>query len=201
MKSFSQLGQDLWVLSKYPKTAGYFIDIGFSDGINMNNTYLLELNGWRGIGIDPCAKNFQSRTNTIVYPIAVYSSAKREKYAITNDTMYSGIVSKINCHRHFLDDPKTIITTTDTQTIETILTDAKSPDFIHYLSLDTEGSEYDILNSFPFDRLTIGCISVEHNFIQPQRQMIRDLLIKNGYLLDLESQWDDFFVHKNYDQF
>lgn len=29
MRQFSQLGQDLWVLSKYPNTKGYFVDIGF----------------------------------------------------------------------------------------------------------------------------------------------------------------------------
>ena len=43
MKSFSQLNQDINVISFFNfKTDLYFIDIGANDGINLSNTYLLE---------------------------------------------------------------------------------------------------------------------------------------------------------------
>ena len=41
-----------------------------------------------------------------------------------------------------------------------------APDYIDYLSLDTEGSEYEILKAFDFKRFTIGIITIEHNFTQ-----------------------------------
>ncbi|MBK7635080.1 MAG: FkbM family methyltransferase [Saprospiraceae bacterium] len=51
---------------------------------------------------------------------------------------------------------------------------------IDYLSIDTEGSEYDILSSFNFDRYTFGIITVEHNYTA-YRDRIKDLLESKGY--------------------
>lgn len=49
----SQVGQDEWVLSLFPKGyKGFFLDVGCYLPIEINNTYLLEQNGWNGISID-----------------------------------------------------------------------------------------------------------------------------------------------------
>ena len=37
-----------------------------------------------------------------------------------------------------------------------------APSFIHYVSIDTEGSELEILSVFPFDLHVVGAFSVEH---------------------------------------
>jgi hypothetical protein len=53
-----------------------------------------------------------------------------------------------------------------------------------YLSLDVEGSEYDILKTFDFDNYKFRCITVEHNepHVGPEIQMkIRGVLESNGY--------------------
>ena len=40
MESYSQIGQDLWVLETLKnKKNGYFLDIGAHDGIYLSNTY------------------------------------------------------------------------------------------------------------------------------------------------------------------
>lgn len=46
----SQVGQDKWVLSLIEK--GTFLDIGCRGPFDLNNTALLEENGWTGISID-----------------------------------------------------------------------------------------------------------------------------------------------------
>ena len=53
MNSYSQAGQDLWVLreSGYKKD-GFYIEIGAYDPVNLSNTVLLEQNGWSGISFD-----------------------------------------------------------------------------------------------------------------------------------------------------
>jgi hypothetical protein len=52
-KSYSQVGQDLFVLSMFPKGyKGIFLDIGCKWPEIINNTKLLEENGWNGISID-----------------------------------------------------------------------------------------------------------------------------------------------------
>ena len=55
-----------------------------------------------------------------------------------------------------------------------------APTDIDYISLDTEGSEYDILKTFNFEKYNVKCFTVEHAFTE-NRQSIYDLLIKNNY--------------------
>jgi hypothetical protein len=52
MKSYSQCGQDLFVYYLNEGKPGKFLDLGCSLPKKINNTYLLELNGWDGISID-----------------------------------------------------------------------------------------------------------------------------------------------------
>ena len=53
VKSYSQVGQDVWVLSLFPKGyKGFFMDLGCNDPKNINNTLLLEENGWEGVAVD-----------------------------------------------------------------------------------------------------------------------------------------------------
>ena len=70
-----------------------------------------------------------------------------------------------------------------------------APKIIDYMSVDTEGSELDILFDFPFDVYKFNFISIEHNY-GSNRQKLRNLLRKNGYkiFLDNLSKWDDWFV-------
>lgn len=50
-ESYSQCGQDLFVFSLI-KDKGQFLDLGCYLPKKINNTYLLELNGWSGISVD-----------------------------------------------------------------------------------------------------------------------------------------------------
>ena len=56
MLSYSQAGQDLFVLSKVDK--GTYLEIGASHPVNISNSYLLELNGWDGISVEIDPMNF-----------------------------------------------------------------------------------------------------------------------------------------------
>lgn len=193
MKSYSQLGQDIWVLEKFPINNGYFVDVGFNDGVEINNTYLLELNGWVGIGIDPFPKNYENRKNTTIYQEAVYSQAGLELEFVKHDKL-SGFVNTVNHHKNILTDDKSEFIKLETKTLAEILRLANCPNFIHYMSLDTEGSEYEVLKTFPFDQYSFGCITIEHNYIQPQRKNIQKLLEFKGYKLDKQLKWDDCYV-------
>ena len=70
---------------------------------------------------------------------------------------------------------------------------------IDYISIDTEGSEYEILKNFDFKKYSVEIFTVEHNFIEKKRKAIFDLLNSNNYLrvfTDI-SQWDDWYIKKN----
>ena len=62
---------------------------------------------------------------------------------------------------------------------------------IDYLSIDTEGSEYEILSAFPFEKWNIRLITVEHNFTD-KRRLIQSLMTSKGYGCK-EIQWDDWY--------
>ena len=59
MKSYSQCGQDLFVYYLNEGKSGKFLDLGCSLPMKINNTYLLELNGWDGISLD--IQNFNTQ--------------------------------------------------------------------------------------------------------------------------------------------
>lgn len=53
MKSYSQVGQDIWALEKSGyKNNGFYIEIGAYDPTNLSNTLLLEEKGWNGISFE-----------------------------------------------------------------------------------------------------------------------------------------------------
>jgi hypothetical protein len=62
MKSYSQAGQDLWVIETLKgKRDGTFLDVGCYEPIDISNTFKLESElGWAGLGIDKDAKHSHS---------------------------------------------------------------------------------------------------------------------------------------------
>ncbi len=70
-----------------------------------------------------------------------------------------------------------------------------APRIVDYLSIDTEGSEYEILNGFNFEKYQFRVITCEHNFA-PQRDSIFALLSRHGYQRKFEqwSEFDDWYV-------
>jgi hypothetical protein len=82
-----------------------------------------------------------------------------------------------------------------TVSLEDLLLRNNSPRAITYLSIDTEGSEYDILKGFPFWNWDISIISVEHNYTE-SREKLDTLLKQNGFKRVLEevSQFDSWYL-------
>ena len=65
-----------------------------------------------------------------------------------------------------------------------------------FLSIDTEGSEFDILAAHDFTKFNFKVIACEHNY-QRNREKIHDLLRDRGYtrVLMEVSQFDDWYVY------
>lgn len=202
MTTYSQLNQDVDVIKFYKnKENGFFIEIGANDGINLSNTYLLEKNyNWKGICVEPIPDIFNklknNRPNSICVNKAIYSySDMILKFNIASCDLLSGIVEHINCHKSSLNNGKII----DVQTISIndLLDNNNAPNFIDYLSIDTEGSEFEILKTINYDKYIFGIIHVEHNYIEPRRSNIKDFLLSKNYIYKRENHWDDEYIHKS----
>jgi FkbM family methyltransferase len=202
--SYSQIGQDIEVLKFYNnKKNGFFIEIGASDGIELSNTYLLETKyEWKGICVEPIPNKYKllyiNRPNSLCYDYAVYNESNKQViFDIANNyDLLSGISKNIDCHKNAVNNNKTQIIV-NTITLNDLLEKSNAPFFIDYLSLDTEGSELEILKSTDFKKYTFGLIDVEHNFVEPRRSQIRELLTSNGYHYVRENKFDDCYKHNS----
>jgi FkbM family methyltransferase len=194
---YSQLGQDREVVEFYKeKRNGYFVEIGANDGMKLSNTYALERDyDWKGICVEPIPIRFQecknSRPQSICFQYAVASQGNTIiQFNVRSNDLFSGIRPKVS----FLNKPKLI--RVETRTFQQILEEAEAPFHIDYLSIDTEGNEYDILKSVNLNQYTFGVIDVEHNYEDVKRSNIRSLLESNGYTFYKENQWDDRYIKK-----
>jgi FkbM family methyltransferase len=178
----SQLRQDLFVLFVTNfKQNGYFIEAGASDGITSSNTFTLEKEfNWSGILIEPGAYWRESLSKNRTCHIDYKAIWKENNSVLFNEIQNKPTLSHISSV-----DPNSwlfdINQETKSQyivqsiTLSDMLNHYNAPKFIDYLSLDTEGSEYDILSSFDFDSYDIQLITVEHNYTG-NREKIYDLL-------------------------
>jgi hypothetical protein len=72
----------------------------------------------------------------------------------------------------------------------------KAPKIIYYISIDTEGSEFDILNSFNFKEYRFRIITCE---VFSNKKKIHNLLSKNGYsqIFSHISAFDNWYINKS----
>lgn len=193
---YSQLGQDKWILEKTNhKCNGFFIDIGAYDGITISNTYLLEKQyQWNGICVEPSSifSKLKLNRNCILENLCVYSVSNTtvEFYETFNNLELSGIKNLFKEDEHNKTRSNNF-KTINTKTIS--LTDLclkhNCPRQIDYLSIDTEGSELEILMSHDFNRYEFKYITIEHNKNQDYKEAISNFLVSKNYDLDKSEQF------------
>jgi FkbM family methyltransferase len=197
-KSNSQLSQDLKVLDYFNnKKGGFYIELGAHDGIHISNTSLLEKEfGWTGILIEPVNSTFEkllvNRPNNINSNDVIYSiDGKEVIFEEKSQSVLSGIKDDLGKHK---DTEKNIEYKKITKTLTTLLNENNATNYIDYLSLDTEGSELEILKGIDFEKYKIGYIDIEHNFEEPRRTNMKELLISKGYTYLGGNRWDDIYI-------
>ena len=206
--SYSQLYQDLVVLYlvknfliESPDKL-VFIEFGACDGEKFSNSLLLEKNGWIGIIAEPSRKwhkdLFLKRNCFISKKCVASSSGELMSFMETKEPEFSSLEIYSN-----LDDLASyrvanIINTdkVETITLNDLIKESGIKDTITYLSVDTEGGELEILQSFDFNAYLPAIITVEHNY-SVARPNLNNFLSEKGYILILEgiSHFESWFVH------
>lgn len=194
-KSFSQFGQDLWVLENIDGP-GFFVEVGAHHGTELSNTKLLEMNGWSGLCIEPFPSGFEDRSAKVVKDLVYSKDGDILEFKYAKGSGLSGIDKDLVRHKDSIEIKNAETVTLRTKTLETIFTENNVPQNIDYLSIDTEGSEFEILKVFPFNKYNIKCITVEHNHEEPKRSQLNDLLVRNGFILDKSVDPDDWYIKK-----
>ncbi len=197
----SQLGQDLLVLGKSGfKRDGYFVEFGACDGVLFSNSHLLEKRfGWSGILAEPdqkfhaCLK--KNRTANIETNCVWKTTGTTLTFNETKQIGLSTLDQFSNSDKHKKSRKNGSLYEVLTISLSDMLEKYNAPHMMDYLSIDTEGSELDILQSLNFQRYRFKIITCEHNNTS-NREKIYALLTKQGYtrILTSHSQFDDWYV-------
>jgi FkbM family methyltransferase len=208
-QSESQNYQDVWALWESGHhgliPGSFFVEFGATDGKTSSNTYMLEKNyKWNGILAEPNPvwhEALRKNRSCHITDKCVFSESGKTLEFLMTDTADLATIKGFGRDDEFKSErEKSKTITVETISLLDLLDEYKAPRVINYMSVDTEGSEYGILNSFFMqnkNKYNVKCISVEHNFTM--RDKLHELMTANGYkrkFMEI-SRWDDFYVKEN----
>ncbi len=179
---------------------GFFVEFGATDGIAGSNSYMMETCfGWNGILAEPARvwhPDLHRNRKVAITEKCVWSeTGRRLVFRQSRDAGFSSLETFWNEDRHA--DKRRGGQTYEVETISLndLLSDYGAPRHIDYLSIDTEGSEFAILQGLDFDKWQISIITVEHNY-RPEREKILGLMRAQGYVRapTSVSKYDDWYV-------
>ena len=193
--SKAQLLQDLFVDHVLNKENGFFVEVGACDGLVHSNSYYLEKNKkWNGILCEPAEfwheKLKINSPNCFIEKKPIFSDLKKKVKFSVKAGGRSHIVNNGN--------DKNLISL-DSITLNQLFL-KQGVDIIDYLSVDTEGSEFDILSDLNFNKYRPTIITVEHNYKKINRKKIFSLLKNNNYSRYFKSitRFDDWYIDNNF---
>jgi FkbM family methyltransferase len=204
--SFSQCGEDLIVehiLGALKITQPTYCDIGAHHPSKLNNTYLFYLKGSKGVCVEPDPELFPSlkkkRKRDVCLNCGVGRAKRNAEFFVMSSRTLSTF-SREEAYRY---------QSYGNQKILKIIQVPVMPinDIIHknyagcpnFVSLDVEGLELDVLNSFDFSsyRPAVFCIeTVTYAEDNTERKLseIIDLMTGKGYLLYADTYINSIFV-------
>ena len=205
MTSVSDFNQDINVISFFNnKTDLFFVDICSYKCNWFSNTFLLEDKyNWDGICCEPFPVVFSKLKN--------HRKSKCYNYVISNKSDVSlkftrqqlssarNIKPKttpyieVNNHKKNSDKQTTIV---NTITLQNFLNKNEVSSLVHYLSLDTNGNEIEILKIFDFSKYTFLYITLENNNKEPSKSEVKKLLLDKGYFYKKQDNLRHNYIHE-----
>jgi len=192
--SSSQLFQDVFVDFVFQKSSKKrFLEFGATNGMELSNSFMLERHrGWRGVLAEPDPQWHmalrENRPNATIITDCIYSRSGESMQFISSST---GVLSSLKDHckddangplagnaMQRLQDFKEI--EVSTISLDDVFESYFNGEPIEYMSVDTEGSEFEILSKFNFTKYSPSVVTVEHNYTDAQKKL-DEVFFKNGY--------------------
>ncbi len=205
-KYYSQCRQDKFLnrIIFRNKKNGFFVDIGAHDGVTISNSLFFEkFNSWQGICIEPNPNVFfKLEANRKSTNINACIGDDNKKVRFTQIEGYSEMLSGITGNYHLkhlqrIDEDlskkggKRTEIDVDMITLDSIegLKNRK----IDFVSIDTEGNEFEILKSINFKALDITALVIENNY---RDLRLREYLEPLGFSMIHRLASDEVFLKK-----
>jgi FkbM family methyltransferase len=207
--SYGQFNEDGFILSQYTQSFGYAIEVGGADGLNGSPTKCLEDLGWKTLLIEP---NPQLFTEAKKHRPHVFNCAAGEVcednvgmtiYTLNggNETAVSGLnpnTKLIEQHQHLIQDQRLELVNKRTLNVliyewEKVLGE-EIPN-IDFVSIDTEGTELDVMKGFNIGKYQPKIIALENNF---EDMNYRRTMFGYGYILYNRIGVNDYYIRESY---
>ncbi|MBC8421549.1 FkbM family methyltransferase [bacterium] len=171
---------------------GYFVEVGANNPFDLSQTWHLAQQGWKGILVEPipelCESLRTNRSEAIVVEAACGSpyAEPTALFTIAKDSGKSTLSSEFLDKRSLVDSQITV----QVKTLDNILS-SESVDSIDLVSIDVEGTQYDVLRGFDLQRWKPRLLLVEdhlldtktHKLIEGQQyQLVKRTLFNNWYI-------------------
>jgi FkbM family methyltransferase len=188
MEKYSQNFEQDIILNYFNEDKGTFLDIGAYDGKNLSNTHALALLDWQGVTVEPSDN---------VYPAL-------EKLYKDNDNVecHKTCIGDFNGEIEFFDSGGDAISSTMQSetfkweqagvkftptvspiiTVEELLKRSKYKKF-DFISIDTEGTNYEILQQINPEELGVQMLCIEWNSHPEEKERISAYMFGFGFQL------------------
>ncbi len=176
------------------KHEGFFAEVGANHPTEGSQTWLLEQNGWRGLLVEPQEKYFlllkASRPNSVVIRAACSCPGKVgiAQLHIPEEELEGFATLKRNVDDHGIMYRR--IEHVEARTLDSLLEEAGSPK-VDFLSVDTEGTELDVLQGFDLQRHQPGLVLIED---KGQSLTKHRHLRAHGYKLVKRTELNNWYV-------
>lgn len=172
---------------------GIAIEVGAAHGIAASNSLHFEQLGWKCLCIEPNPNLFaqlrMNRKHVLNYAV---SSFNEDCVDFTICTRDETAVSALTINQKLYEEnnsPRLYTIKVDVRTLDYCLKDFSPP--IDFVSIDTEGTELDVLKGFSLDIYKPKLLVIENNFNSPY---IEDYLFTFEYKKDRRHVINDFFT-------
>lgn len=166
---------------------GVFVEFGACDGLESSNTQVLEKYlGWSGLLAEPARIWHKA--------LPLNRSAKIDWRAVWSDSgqllsFWEAETPSLSTLKEFQNGDglapyreRGLAYQVITTSLWDLLVENSMPNHIDFLSIDTEGSEVNILEYFRFEDFSFGVIVCEHNNEPGRLEEIRAILGRNEYV-------------------
>lgn len=194
---YSQVYQDYY-LDHYifhGKENGIFLDVGGNDPVKINNTYFFERNrNWSGLAFEPMPKmnqRWKELRKVECIQVALGRQSGEIEFCEYKEDSMSGIASEVDYDGEVANHYKVKVAT-----LEEILRSYKIT-HVDFMTLDVEGTEFDVLNGINFDEVSIDYIVIENNKGDEKEKRIRKFLVRHEYRLKAKLWIDEIWEKKN----
>ena len=198
-RSYSQFGEDCVIRSLLPERIGRYLDIGSGHPTRNSNTYLLYRRGWRGVLVEPIAR------------LASLSVRKRKRDTVLNGVASSAAIEDVVFWEF---EPSELSTTAEHRAQElvhagfalrstypckafpiSVLTGPVAPSEPFLFSIDTEGSDFQILSSLSWPSFQPRVVCLENHEPWSETSEVRKLMTSVGYKLISQHLVTSIYIH------